>query len=86
MMLRLTFAALLLSMVSVRAADRAIVANEQEVNALIQLIDEAVKSKGLAVAQAAIYWVNKLQAAPVVTDRKDEPPPAPSDKPKDAPQ
>lgn len=84
MMLRLTIAALLLATASARSADRAIVANEQEVTALIQLIDEAVKSKGLSVAQAALYWVNKLQAAPMVTDRKDEP--SPSDKPKDAPQ
>ena len=36
-----------------RAADRAIVANEQEIAALVQLIDEALKSKGVTVAQNA---------------------------------
>lgn len=65
------------------AADRAILASEQEVNALVQLIDDALKAKGVAVAQNAAYWLNKIQAAPVVTDRKDEPP---ADKTKDAPQ
>lgn len=61
------------------AADRAIVANEQELQALAQLIDEALKAKGVAVAQNAVYWLNKLQNAPVVTSQKDEP----ADKPKE---
>lgn len=64
-----------------KAADRAILASEQEVAALIQLIDEALKAKGVTVAQNAVYWLNKIQSAPVVTERKDEP-----DKPKDPPQ
>lgn len=55
-------------------ADKAIVATDQEITALIQLIDEAVKAKGLSVAPNAVYWVNKLQAAPVVTEQKEEPP------------
>lgn len=55
-------------------ADRAIVASEQEVTALVQLIDDALKARGVAVAQNAVYWLNKLQSAPIVTDRKDDPP------------
>ncbi len=34
---------------------------EKEVNALFQLIDLAVKSQGLQVAEAATVIVNKLQ-------------------------
>lgn len=67
-----------------KAADRAILASEQEVAALVGLIDDALKAKGVSVAQNAVYWLNKIHAAPIVTDRKDEP--ASADKPKDPPQ
>lgn len=53
------------------AADRAIVSNDQETAALVQLIDEALKAKGVAVAQNAAYWLNKIQNAPVVTSQKE---------------
>lgn len=65
--------------VSSKAADRAIVANEQEVNALIQLIDEALKAKGISVAQNAIYWLNKINTAPIVTDQKEVKPDTPKE-------
>lgn len=55
------------------AADRAIMANEQEIAALVQLIDEALKSKGVSVVQNSSYWLNKLHSAPIVTERKDDP-------------
>lgn len=66
---------LILLLVSpVALADKAIVATNQEIAVLVQLIDEALKAKGLTVAHNAVYWVNKLQAAPVVTEQKEEPP------------
>lgn len=55
----------------VAAAERAIVANDQEITALIQLIDEALKAKGVAVTQNATYWINKIQAAPTVTSQQE---------------
>ena len=37
--------------------------SEQEANALLQLIDLAVKSGGLNVAQAGVVLASKIQAA-----------------------
>ena len=47
---------------------------ENEVNALFQLIDLAVKSQGLQVAEAATVIVNKLQeqAKDQLTPAEDE--------------
>lgn len=62
------------------AADRAIVLNDNEAAALVQLIDEALKSKGAALAQNAAYWLTKIQNAPTVTEQK------PVEPPKESPQ
>jgi len=58
----------------VAAAERAIVANDQEINALIQLIDEALKAKGVALIQNATYWINKIHNAPTVTSQQETKP------------
>jgi len=43
---------------------------EQEANALVGLINEAVKMKGLEVAQTALYFCNKVKDASL---KKEEP-------------
>ena len=67
-----------------KAAEYALVLNDSERQALIALLDEATKAKGLAVAPNAVYLANKIQSAPVVTDKKDDPAPVPAPAP--APQ
>lgn len=72
-MKRLITVFLLLFSVPANAVERAIMANDQEIAALVQIIDEALKAKGVAVAQNSTYWLNKVQSAPIVTERKDDP-------------
>lgn len=58
-----------------KAADRVVIVNDREAAALVQLIDEALKSKGTAVVQNAFYWLNKIENAPaasVTPDRKED--------------
>lgn len=41
--------------------DDAIVFSKEEKNALLALIDVAVKASGLQVAEAAVYFLNKFR-------------------------
>lgn len=51
---------------------------EQEANALIDLIDTAVKTKGIVASASGLHFVNKIQeafkdkeAAPVTEDKRE---------------
>lgn len=59
------------------AADKAVILNEAEERAILLMIDEAVKAKGLEMAPNAVYLANKIKSAPMVTEQK----PATPDKP-----
>lgn len=67
---------LALSCCRAMAADYAVVLNDGEKAALLEALDEATKAKGLAIAGNTVYLANKIKAAPVVTERKDDPPPS----------
>lgn len=56
------------------AADYMITLNDNEKQALLEILDEATKAKGLALAHNTLHFAAKLRAAPVVTERKDDPP------------
>ena len=47
---------------------------EEELQALAQLIDIAVKSQGLGVAEAAVVLVNKIRSAATPDQQVDENP------------
>ena len=47
--------------------------NEQEANALIQLIDMAVKSSGLYAAEAGLTLSRKIQAAAEAEKKQQKP-------------
>lgn len=66
--------ALLIISAPARAADYALVINDAEKAALIEALDEATKAKGLAIANKTVFLLNKIQTAPMVTDRKEDPP------------
>ena len=56
------------------AADKALILTEDEQAVLRHVLDTATKAEGLSIAQNTLYLLNKLNAAPVVTPHKDEPP------------
>lgn len=58
----------------VHAADYMITVNDNEKQALLEILDEATKAKGLGIAQNTMHFAAKLRSAPVVTERKDDPP------------
>lgn len=70
---------LLLATVPAGAADRAVVLNDTETAALLDALDEATKAKGLAIAPNTVYLANKIRTAPIVTERKEDPPPTPKE-------
>jgi hypothetical protein len=49
---------------------------EQEANVLLELLNEAVKSRGIHAAQAALFFVNKLQESSkrqnIITDEQSK--------------
>lgn len=59
--------------VSANAADYAVVINDAEKKALLELLDAAVRSNGLNVAGAAFHLAQKINTAGVVTDQKEQP-------------
>jgi hypothetical protein len=59
--------------VSAQAKDFAVILNEQEKARLIQIIDEAIKAKGLALAGDAVFLASKIERAPEVEKQKSEP-------------
>lgn len=73
---RLLLIAALLAVTPVHAAEYMITLTEAERPALLELLDEAIKAKGLALAPNAVHFAVKIRAAPVVTERKDDPPKA----------
>lgn len=55
-------------------ADRSIVLTDMEAQALLELIDAAVKAQGLNAAANAVFLANKIKTAPIVaTPKEDEP-------------
>lgn len=62
-------------------ADIALVLTDQEKQALIEILDIAVKAQGIQIAPNAAYIFNKLKNAPVITEQKP-----PTDDAKDPPQ
>ncbi len=70
-MLKYALAMVLLA-TQVSAADYAVMLNDAERAALLELLNEAVKAKGLDAAPNAVYLANKIKSAGVVTERKDE--------------
>jgi hypothetical protein len=71
--------AVALSASPARAADYALILSDAERAALIEALDEATKAKGLQIAPNTVYLANKIRSAPLVTERKDDPPPAPKE-------
>ena len=53
--------------------EREVLLTEQEANALIDLLDVAVKSQGLSAAQNALVLVSKLQKAFAESPIENEP-------------
>jgi len=55
------------------AKDVALILNDQDQATLAQLLDGALRTQGLGAASAVYFW-QKLKAAPAVTERQDDPP------------
>lgn len=67
-MIRLALAVLVLAPpAQVFAADRALILSDDEQAAFRRVLDVATKAQGLQVAQTTLYFLNKLNSAPVVT-------------------
>lgn len=60
------------------AEDYALVISDKEKKALLEILDIAAKARGIEIAQNVVYFLNKIQAAPVVTEQK----PGPAEEPK----
>jgi len=63
------------------AAEKALVLTDQEQTALVEILDAATKQGGISVAGKTIYFLNKLNAAPVVTSQTPAEPKADKAKP-----
>jgi hypothetical protein len=61
-----------LSVSRAMAADKALMLNDNEQAALRHILDVATKAEGIAIAPVAVYFINKLDSAPAVVERKDE--------------
>jgi hypothetical protein len=59
---------------TVSAKDVMIILNETEAQALVQLLDEAVKAKGIVLANNAAVFYEKLKAAPEVKAQTEDQP------------
>lgn len=66
--------ALLLMVSTASAKEVMITLNETEVQALVQLLDEAVKSKGIVLANNAAVMYEKLKTAPEIKAQTQEAP------------
>lgn len=73
-MVRLALALSLFSAAQARAADYALILNDAERAALLEIINEAVKARGLDIAANAVILASKVRAAGVATEQKSEPP------------
>lgn len=62
--------ALALCALPAAAADYALILNDQERAALVGVLDELTKAKGLAVAKTTLHLYNKVVSAPAVTEQK----------------
>jgi hypothetical protein len=58
------------------AADKALMLNDDEQTALRQILDVATRAQGLQIAPTALYFINKINAAPSVVPHKDDAPKA----------
>ena len=75
-MIRLVLVALVLALpVKAFAADKALILSDDEQAAFRQILDAATKGSGIQIAPAAVYLLNKLNTAPVVTPHVDAPKP-----------
>jgi hypothetical protein len=83
-LMRFLFAAMLIFSGQAVATEYAVIINDAERAALIELINEAVKAKGLDVAQNGVVLANKIKSAGSVVppDHTSDAPPAPKDDPK----
>jgi hypothetical protein len=81
---------ILFATATAHAKDYAVVLNDNEKQVLLNLLDIATKSQGLAVAQSALFLAQKINTAGEVVEHKDAvpaAPPAPSAPPsEDAPK
>lgn len=78
-MKRLFVIAALLGSAPAYAAEYMIVLSDAEKTALVEILDEATKAKGLSIANNTVHFLNKIRSAPVVTERKDDPPKVPEE-------
>lgn len=85
-MKRIVMIAVLLASAPANAADYMVVVNDQEKQALVEILDEATRAKGLAIAPNTVHFLNKIRSAPVVTERKDDPPKPVAPKPAESPK
>lgn len=76
--MRMLAMVLALAASSAGAADRALILNDQEQAVLHGLFDRCVRAAGLACTNDALYFDNKLQAAPTIIEKKDDPPKEPA--------
>jgi hypothetical protein len=72
-MKKLAILALFLLPMTAQAKDFAVILTEPEKARLIQIIDEAIKAKGLALAGDAAFLASKIERAPEVEKQKSEP-------------
>jgi hypothetical protein len=57
-----------------QAKDVALILSDSDQRDLVQILDSAVKSKGLELVTPTSHIWEKLKVAPVVTERKDDAP------------
>ena len=68
--MRYSWFILLLLVLPVHAADRAMILNDQDQRDLVQMLDTATRAQGLSIAPTALRLYNKLQTSGVVTEQK----------------
>jgi len=65
------------------AANRVIILNDAEQQALLNALDDSTRAKGLAAAEANLHLLNKLRSAP--TQVEETPKTTPPTEPKNVP-
>lgn len=67
------FFALMMLVTQAQAADKALVLDDNDQIILRQVLDRATKALGMEIAPSTVHLLNKLNAAPIVTGRKESP-------------
>ena len=57
---------------TVAYADKALILNADEQKIFAQVVDTAIRGGGIQIAPAAVYLLNKLNAAPEVKEIKEQ--------------